>query len=197
MLHINKQTFSIGRSEREKKNGHGACVVWMSGLSGSGKSTLSNAVCIELFDRNMQFAQLDGDNTRLGLCNDLDFSADARRENLRRAAEVANLNLTNGLITIASFITPTEADRELVRSIIGPELVEIFINAPVELCIERDVKGLYKKALQGEIPSFTGISAPFDVPQKPSLTLNTAEQTITECKNVLVDLILQKCIKND
>jgi adenylyl-sulfate kinase len=197
MLHINKQTFSIGRSEREKKNGHGACVVWMSGLSGSGKSTLSNAVCIELFDRNMQFAQLDGDNTRLGLCNDLDFSADARRENLRRAAEVANLNLTNGLITIASFITPTEADRELVRSIIGQELVEIFINAPVELCIERDVKGLYKKALQGEIPSFTGISAPFDVPQKPSLTLNTAEQTITECKNVLVDLILQKCIKND
>jgi adenylyl-sulfate kinase len=197
MLHVNKQTFSIGRSEREKKNGHGACVVWMSGLSGSGKSTLSNAVCMELFDRNMQFAQLDGDNTRLGLCNDLDFSADARRENLRRAAEVANLNLTNGLITIASFITPTEADRELVRSIIGQELVEIFINAPVELCIERDVKGLYKKALQGEIPSFTGISAPFDVPQKPSLTLNTAEQTITECKNVLVDLILQKCIKND
>jgi adenylylsulfate kinase len=145
----------------------------------------------------MQFAQLDGDNTRLGLCNDLDFSADARRENLRRAAEVANMNLTNGLITIASFITPTEADRELVRSIIGQELVEIFINAPVKLCIERDVKGLYKKALQGEIPSFTGISAPFDVPQKPSLTLNTAEQTITECKNVLVDLILQKCIKND
>jgi adenylylsulfate kinase len=197
MLHINKQTFSIGRSEREKKNGHSACVVWMSGLSGSGKSTLSNAVCMELFDRNMQFAQLDGDNTRLGLCSDLDFSGQARRENLRRAAEVAKLNLTNGMITIASFITPTEADRETVRSIIGPELIEIFINAPVELCIERDVKGLYNKALRGEITSFTGVSAPFDVPEKPMLTLNTAEQSITECTHVLLDLILQKCKKND
>lgn len=197
MQHINKQTFSIGRSEREKKNGHSACVVWMSGLSGSGKSTLSDAVCKELFDRDMQFAQLDGDNTRRGLCNDLDFSSVARKENLRRAAEVAKLNLSNGLITIASFITPTEADRETVRSIIGPEIIEIFIHAPVELCIERDVKGLYKKALRGEIPWFTGVSAPFDVPKNPMLTLNTAKQTITECTHVLLDLILQKCKKND
>jgi adenylyl-sulfate kinase len=197
MQHLTKQVFSIGRKEREKKNGHKACVVWMSGLSGSGKSTLSDAVCAELFKRNMQFAQLDGDNTRLGLCNDLDFTEQARRENLRRAAEVAKLNLTNGLITIASFITPTETDRYMVRALIGADLLEVFVHAPVELCIERDVKGLYKKAIRGEISSFTGISAPFDVPLNPVLTLNTSQQSIAECKNDLLDLILQTCTRND
>jgi adenylylsulfate kinase len=197
MQHITHQTFSIGQKEREKKNGHGACVVWMTGLSGSGKSTISNLLSQSLFERNMQYAQLDGDNTRLGLCRDLGFSGEDRRENLRRAAEVAKLNLNHGAITIASFITPTHADRELVRSIIGPDLLDVFVHAPIEVCMERDVKGLYKKAVKGEIPAFTGISAPFEVPKHPHLTLDTTERSAINCAQELLDLLLNKCKRHD
>lgn len=149
-------------------------VLWFTGLSGSGKTTLGSALEIVLHTHNHYVIQLDGDNLRQGLNRDLGFSAESRKENIRRTAEVAKLLVDNATIVIATLISPYEADRALARSIVGSDrFIEIFVSSPIDVCIKRDPKGLYKKALSGEIPKFTGISDPYEVPQCPDLIVAT------------------------
>ena len=152
--------------DREKLLNQRSLVLWFTGLSGSGKTTLSDALEEELFKRGYKTYILDGDKIRDGLCKDLGFSEEDRTENIRRVGEVANLMLDSGLIVLSAFISPFAKDREVVRKTIGAEkLVRIFVDCPLEVCEQRDVKGLYKRARSGEIKKFTGISSPFEVPE--------------------------------
>ncbi len=177
----------VPRPAFEQRNGHRAAVVWLTGLSGSGKSTISTAAQKHLFERQFQTFVLDGDNVRHGLCGDLGFTADDRAENIRRVGEVAKLFYDSGSVVMCAFISPTIAIRQRVRELL-PEgaFHEVFVDAPVEACIERDSKGLYKKAVAGEIQNFTGISAPFEAPPSPEVHIKTAEQTLDESVAQLV-----------
>lgn len=175
----------------EQRNGHKGGVFWLTGLSGSGKSTLAVEMQKALFDQGMQVVILDGDNLRSGLCRDLGFSEDDRRENIRRAAETARLFAQHGNIVITAFITPTAEDRALAANICGQYFQQIYINAGLELCESRDTKGLYKKARSGEIQNFTGISAPFDVPEHADLVVDTS-QSVSESIAVLAGFIHKK-----
>ncbi len=165
-------------------------VFWMVGLSGSGKSTLARAAEQTLHQQGKLTMLLDGDNLRAGVNNNLGFSAQDRTENIRRAAEVAKLFAQCGIITICSLISPTEEARAQARSIIGEAFVEVYIQCPLEVCEQRDVKGLYAKARRGEIKDFTGISAPFEPPAKADIVLNTAAQSLEDCHQLLVNNIL-------
>ena len=195
MNNLVSHNFKITRESRNKRNAHKSIVVWFLGLSGSGKSTLANKVEEELYKQGVHTFSLDGDNIRQGLNKNLGFSREDRKENLRRIAEVAKLFVENGDVVIASFITPLESDRQLLREIIGErDYVEIFVNTSLKECERRDVKGLYKKARKGEIKNFTGIDAPFEAPLKPSLEIKTEEQDPDEAVQQILDL-LQKKIK--
>jgi adenylylsulfate kinase len=168
-----------------------AYVFWFTGLSGSGKSTLAIEVEKHLYNKGYLTYLLDGDNVRSGLNSDLGFSEDDRQENIRRIAEVAKLFTEAGIIVFATFVSPTIKIRELAKQIITPEkYFEIYVNAPLEICENRDVKGLYKKARSGEILDFTGIHQPFEPPEDPFLEVETDQQTINES----VDLILSKIL---
>ncbi len=163
----------------------------MVGLSGSGKSTLARSLERDLHGRGFLTYLLDGDNLRSGLNNNLGFAEADRQENIRRAAEVAKLLLTGGLITICSFISPTEEIRQMARQIIGEEdYLEVYVNAPLEVCEQRDVKGLYAKARRGEIGNFTGISSPFEAPANPFLELRTDEKDLAACASHLLRTLL-------
>ncbi|MDF9800579.1 adenylylsulfate kinase [Catalinimonas alkaloidigena] len=167
-------------------------VIWMVGLSGSGKSTLAKAAENTLHQQKKLTMLLDGDNLRTGVNNNLGFSEEERRENIRRAAEVSKLFAQCGVITICSLISPTHSIREMAKEIIGEEsYFEVYIDCPLEVCEQRDVKGLYAKAREGIIKDFTGISSPFEPPQQPDLRLKTGEKSIEECHQVLVDKILE------
>ncbi|SFB70092.1 adenylylsulfate kinase [Zunongwangia mangrovi] len=155
-------------------------VVWFSGLSGSGKSTLANWLEKKLFAEGFHTYILDGDNIRLGLNKDLGFDQDSRNENIRRIAEVCKLFLDSGLIVIAAFITPKEKDRRIIESILGNHYLEVFVDTPLEVCEKRDVKGLYKKARNGEISNFTGISCDFEIPLNPDLHIKTESEEAEE-----------------
>ena len=171
----------ISREDREIRLGQHAKVLWFTGLSGSGKSTLAIALERQLFDQGYSVIVLDGDNIRTGINNNLTFSPDDRTENIRRIAEVAKLFLANGIICIVSFISPTRDMRSMARQIIGSaDFVEVFIDTPIEVCEERDVKGLYKKARAGEILDFTGVNAPYEAPLKPDVHIQTESMTIDE-----------------
>ena len=176
---IKKVDFGITRQMREQKNGHKGACIWLTGLSGSGKSTIAKSLVEELFQQNCQTKVLDGDNIRHGLCSDLGFSHEDRTENIRRIAEVAKLFVHNGTIVICAFISPYKKDRDFARSII-PEghFFETHINCDVGTCMERDPKGLYKKAQSGEIKNFTGISSPYEAPDSPEISLDTVNCTI-------------------
>lgn len=167
-------------------------VIWMVGLSGSGKSTLARALENSLHEEGYLTQLLDGDNMRTGINNNLGFSPEDRTENIRRAAETAKLFMNAGLVTICSFISPTNDIRNMAKEIIGDGYVEVYVDCPVEVCEERDVKGLYAKARKGEIPDFTGISAPFDVPQKPDVAVDTANQSLEESHQQLVKAIINR-----
>lgn len=172
------------------KNQHHADVFWLYGLSGSGKSTLSEMAQIELGQKGYRVVFLDGDIFRKGLSNDLGFEITDRNENLRRVAEVAKIMSSQGLITICSFITPLNTQREMIKSILLDRVNFISLDCSLQTCQKRDTKGLYKKALSGEIESFTGISSPFDTPQNPELIINTDTLSIQQSAQCLVDFII-------
>lgn len=183
----------ITLQDREKLLNQRSLVLWFTGLSGSGKTTLSDTLEKELIQRGYKTYILDGDKIRNGLCKDLGFSEEDRAENIRRVGEVANLMRDSGLIVLSAFISPFEKDRVMVRKLIGAEnLVRIFVDCPLEVCEQRDVKGLYKKARAGEIKKFTGISSPFEVPQESELVLKTAEHSKEELIDTILEFILPR-----
>jgi len=180
----------ISKEDRVKRNGHKGKILWLTGLSGSGKTTISREVEKRLFNTNHQVITLDGDNFRHGLCNDLDFSPEGRDENIRRIGEVAKFLIDNGLIVICTFISPYQQQRDFVRSLVEEdEFNEIFINCPIEICEERDVKGLYKKFRDGEISNLTGLGSPYEIPVNPELILNTNQESIEDCVKKIIKLI--------
>jgi len=163
-------THSVGKADRAALKGQKPCILWFTGLSGSGKSTLANAVEAKLCAMGRHTYLLDGDNIRHGLNRDLGFGEADREENIRRIGEVAKLFVDSGLIVLTAFISPFRRDRESVRSLVGEgEFVEIFVDTPLEVCEQRDPKGLYRKARAGEIPDFTGISSPYEAPRAPEI----------------------------
>lgn len=178
----------INRELREAQMGQKACTIWLTGLSGAGKSTIANALEKKLFSLGKHTMLLDGDNIRMGLNRNLGFSEADRIENIRRISEVAKLMNDAGLIVITSFISPTRMDRRNAKNIIGEEFLEVYVSTSLEVCEKRDVKGLYRKARNGEIANFTGITSPYEVPQHPDLTLDTEILTVEAC----VDKILEK-----
>lgn len=180
------QVTDITKELRERQLGQKAATLWFTGLSGSGKSTLANALEIKLTEMGKHTMLLDGDNIRLGLNRDLGFSEEERRENIRRIAEVAKLMNEAGLIVLTAFISPFAEDREMARSIIGDDFVEIYISTPVEECERRDVKGLYKRARTGELQDFTGISSPYEVPVHPDILLDTSHDTVERSVSCLL-----------
>jgi adenylylsulfate kinase len=184
---------TVTRERREAKNGHRGAVLWFTGLSGSGKSTLAHAVEEALHQHGYQTFVLDGDNVRHGLCADLGFSAKDRIENIRRVGEVTKLFMEAGVIVLTAFISPYRADRERVRDMVGQgDFVEIYCNASLEICENRDIKGLYKKARSGEIAEFTGISAPYEVPVNPDLTINTGFASLDFCVEQVIKEIMSR-----
>jgi len=182
----------LDRKEKEGLLKQQGVVIWMTGLSGSGKSTIARALEQKLHQEGILTKLLDGDNLRTGLNKNLGFSEEDRLENIRRVAETAKLFLDNGVVTICSFVSPTMVLRNMAKEIIGEDdFLEVFVEASFDECTKRDVKGLYKKALKGEIKDFTGLDAPFDSPLQPFLTIDTEQLTIDES----VDLLYQKVIK--
>ena len=180
----------VTSEQRRLRNGHSGRVVWLTGLSGSGKSTLSVELERELFNLGRQTYVLDGDNVRHGLCSDLGFSPDDRRENIRRIGEVARLFAEAGVICITAFISPYRSDRELVRKLVPQgQFVEVHVSAPIEICEQRDTKGLYAKARAGEIKDFTGVSAPYEPPISPELELRTDKLSVSESVAQVLDYL--------
>ena len=175
---------------RAGRNGHPGCIVWLTGLSGSGKSTIAGELERELFNLGKQAYVLDGDNVRHGLCADLGFSAADRRENIRRVGEAAKLFVDAGLIAIVAFISPYRSDRELVRNLVPKgRFVEVYVNAPLAVCEQRDPKGLYAKARANQIPEFTGVSAPYEAPDRPEIDLATDRLSVGESVAAILDYL--------
>ena len=185
----------MSRDDKEQLLKQRGMMLWFTGLSGSGKSTVAIALERELHSRGLLCRILDGDNIRSGINNNLGFSAEDRVENIRRIAEVGRLFVDTGIITIAPFISPNNQLREMAAEIIGKDdFVEVFVSTPLEECEKRDVKGLYAKARRGEIKNFTGISAPFEAPEHPDITLDTSKLPVEESVKILLDYVLPKAV---
>ncbi len=173
---------TITRPQREAKNGHRGAILWMTGLSGSGKSTLAHAVEERLFQMGCNTYVCDGDNIRHGLCGDLGFSPEARVENIRRIGEVVKLFMDAGVIALTAFISPYRADRDRARALVpAGDFIEVYCRCAIDVCEVRDVKGLYRKARAGEIKEFTGISAPYEEPERPEIVVDTGTQPLDRC----------------
>ena len=186
----------LGRKEKEDLLKQSGVMIWFTGLSGSGKSTIAIALERELHKRGLLCRILDGDNIRTGINNNLGFGEADRVENIRRISEVSKLFVDTGIITIAAFISPNNDIRKMAADIIGADdFIEIYISTPLEECEKRDVKGLYAKARKGEIPNFTGISAPFEAPNNPVLSLDTSKLSVEESVNRLLEVILPRVSK--
>lgn len=184
---------TVTRIRREEQNGHKAVVLWFTGLSGAGKSTLAHAVEEHLHQMGCRTFVLDGDNVRHGLCGDLGFTDEDRQENIRRIAEVSKLMLESGTITLTAFISPFKAERNLARKLVPHgDFIEIYCACDLSICEERDVKGLYKKARQGEIKHFTGISSPYEVPDKPELVVDTSKYDLETCVARVLALLRER-----
>lgn len=184
---------TVTRARREKLNGHRSVILWFTGLSGAGKSTLAHAVEERLHQMDCRTFVFDGDNVRHGLCADLGFSAEDRVENIRRVGEMAKLFHEAGVIALTAFISPFRADRERVRSLISHgEFLEVYCRCPVEVCEDRDVKGLYRRARAGEIKDFTGISSPYEEPEDPELVVDTGHSPLEECVTQVIALLQER-----
>lgn len=188
---------SVRKEDKEKRLNQHATVIWMTGLSGAGKTTLAKRLDEELFNKGFLTQILDGDNIRSGINSNLSFTDEDRRENIRRIAEVSKLFLHCGIIPINSFISPTNDIRHLAMDIIGRDhFIEVFINAPLEVCEQRDIKGLYAKARRGEIKDFTGVNAPFEAPANFDIEIRTDLLTIEESVKKLLDFIIPRITYN-
>lgn len=188
----------LTRADKEALLGQRGIMIWMTGLSGSGKSTLAIALERELQRRGILCRILDGDNIRSGINNNLGFSPADRRENIRRIAEVARLFVDTGIVTIAAFISPSEELRSMAAGIVGEaDFFEIYVNTPLSVCEQRDVKGLYAKARRGEIREFTGISAPFEAPAAPAMTIDTSAMPLADSVNEILNSILPRINKQN
>ncbi len=186
---------TVTRERRNKQNQHKSAVIWFTGLSGSGKSTLAHAVEEKLHQMGKRTIVLDGDNVRHGLCSDLDFSDDARNENIRRIGEVSKLFIEAGVIVLTAFISPFKQEREIVRNLMPHgDFIEVFVDCSIEVCEQRDVKGLYKKARAGEIKNFTGISSPYEPPKKSEITIHTDTTSLEKSVNAVLQLLSDRGI---
>ncbi len=186
----------ISRDDREKQNGHAGAIVWFTGLSGSGKSTLAHAVELELHEMGCRTTVLDGDNVRHALCGDLGFSEQDRTENIRRIGQVARLFVDAGMIVLTAFISPIRIDRQRVRMMVEREndFVEVYCDCPLEICEQRDIKGLYQRARKGEIEEFTGISSPYETPQNADLIVRTGERGVEECVQEVMEFLAHRSL---
>ena len=185
-----KHNYKTTKIQREKLHGHKAFLIWFTGLSGSGKSTIANTLELKLNNQNVSTYSLDGDNIRLGINKDLTFSPEDRAENIRRIGEIANLFVDAGIVTLASFVSPYTKDRDEVKNSVGQEnYIEVFVNTSLDECERRDVKGLYKKAREGEIKNMTGISAPYETPQNPDLEIDTVKESVDESVNKILKFL--------
>ncbi|MBP6512083.1 MAG: adenylyl-sulfate kinase [Bacteroidia bacterium] len=194
-LDIVKQDYKISKADREILLQQKPVLLWLTGLSGSGKSTIADRVEQALHQQGFKTYLLDGDNIRHGLNSNIDFSETGRKENIRRIGEVAKLFLDAGIIVISAFISPFREDREAVRNLLKEgEFIEIHVDCPLEICEQRDVKGLYAKARRGEIPNFTGISSPFEIPTHPEITVHTDQEKLDDSVNKILSYTYN-CIK--
>lgn len=195
---IIRHNFNIGKAQRNRLKNHNSFLIWFTGLSGSGKSTIANALENALVDKKMHTYILDGDNVRKGLNEDLTFAPADRKENIRRIAQVANLMIDAGLIVLSAFVSPYREDRDNVKKVVGADnFIEVYINTPLEICEQRDVKGLYAKARKGEIKDFTGISAPYEAPINPDIEIKTDKVTIEESVALILSEIQNKLKNNE
>ena len=180
----------VDKGSRIKKQGYRSCVVWFTGLSASGKSTIAHAVEVKLFEEGKRTYVFDGDNIRRGLNKALSFTREDRKENIRRIGEVAKLFVDAGIIVFTAFISPFKEDREAVRQLFEKgEFIEVYVKCPLVECEKRDPKGWYKKAKTGEIPDYTGVSAPYEVPEKPELVLETDKNNVSECVDKVISYL--------
>ena len=180
----------VNKQERSLQIGQKPCLIWFTGLSGAGKSTVAGALEVKLFEMGYRTYLLDGDNVRQGLNQDLGFSDQDRVENIRRIGEVSKLFVDGGLITISAFISPFRSERAMVRELLEEdEFIEVYVSTSLEVCEERDPKGLYKKARAGEIPNFTGIGSAYEAPENPELSLDTANMDVDQCVEAILDLM--------
>jgi adenylylsulfate kinase len=193
MNHIFKQEYNVTREMRNKHKKQASFLIWFTGLSGSGKSTIANALEKKLYSHQLHTYSLDGDNIRKGINKDLSFSAEDRTENIRRIAEVTNLFVDAGIIVLSAFISPYKIDRQNIKKIVGNDnFVEVYINTSLKECEKRDVKGLYKKAREGKILNFTGISAPYEVPESPDIEIKTEETSIKEATEIIFNYLAKR-----
>ena len=184
---------TVTRERREKLAEHRGVLLWFTGLSGSGKSTLAHTVEEQLHRMGYRTYVFDGDNVRHGLCSDLGFSEDDRKENIRRISEMCNLFLDAGVIALTAFISPSDEERKKVRQLTGDDYFEIYCDCPIEMCEQRDVKGLYKRARAGEIKDFTGISAPYDIPETPDLVIDTSgKQSLEDSVEQIIEALTNR-----
>ncbi|MBI4206909.1 MAG: adenylyl-sulfate kinase [Betaproteobacteria bacterium] len=184
---------TVTRADRERLNGHRSVIIWFTGLSGSGKSTLAHAVEEGLYELNCRAFVFDGDNVRHGLCGDLGFSPHDREENIRRIGEMVKLFVEGGVIALTAFISPFAKDRRKVRELAGDgDFIEVYCRCPIEVCEQRDTKGLYRRARMGEIPEFTGISSPYEVPENPELVVATGETPLETCVDQVIAYLRQR-----
>ena len=184
---------TIKRHHREALNEHKGKILWFTGLSGAGKSTLAHALEEQLHDFGARTYVLDGDNVRKGLCKDLGFSEQDRMENIRRIGEMSRIMMDAGLIVMTAFISPFRRDRRIVRELVEEgDFLEIFCDTPLSVCESRDIKGLYKKARAGEIPEFTGISSPYEIPEQPELVVDSGNSTIEVCVGEIIKFLKER-----
>ena len=189
---------TVTRQRRNELNNHKSVVLWFTGLSGSGKSTLAHAVEEELHQIGCRTIVLDGDNVRHGLCKDLDFSDESRKENIRRIGEVAKLFIESGVITLTAFISPFKEERDKVRKLLAnQDLIEIYVKCPISVCEARDVKGMYKKAKVNEIKNFTGVSSLYEVPESPDLIVDTDQETLDESVDKVLGVLINRGFINN